>query len=184
MAGRETVTVYFERGGPADTDRTLALARARADELGIRDILVASSSGDTGARAAKVFAGRNLIVVNGLYPDKLDDAHRQAIEDAGARILFCGHAFGMLGRAVKKKFGAIQVDEIVAHVLRLFSEGVKVAAEITCMATDASLITPGSEVMAIGGSGRGADTAAVIRAARTQEFFDIRILEIICKPRE
>jgi hypothetical protein len=99
-------------------------------------------------------------------------------------VLFTGHAFGMLGRAVNRRFGAIQVDEIIAHVLRLLSQGVKVGCEVTCMAADAGLIKAGEEVIAIGGSASGADSAVVLRASNTHTFFDTRILEIICKPRE
>ena len=89
----------------------------------------------------------------------------------------------MMGRAVKQKFGAIQVDEIVANVLRLFGQGVKVGCEITCMAVDAGLVKAGAEVIAVAGSARGADAAIVIRASNTHTFFESRILEIICKPR-
>jgi hypothetical protein len=89
----------------------------------------------------------------------------------------------MMGRAVKNKFGAIQVDEIVANVLRLFGQGVKVGCEITCMAVDAGLVRAGAEAIAIAGSARGADTATVIRASNTHTFFESRVLEIICKPR-
>jgi len=48
---------------------------------------------------------------------------------------------------------------------------------------DAGLVKPASEVIAIGGTGRGADTATVVRATNTHTFFDLRVLEIICKPR-
>jgi hypothetical protein len=68
-------------------------------------------------------------------------------------------------------------------VLRLLSAGAKVGCEVSCMACDAGLIKPGSEVIAIGGTGRGADTAIVVKATNTHTFFDLRILEIICKPR-
>ncbi|MBT7164953.1 MAG: hypothetical protein HN904_19405 [Victivallales bacterium] len=84
---------------------------------------------------------------------------------------------------MRKKLGAVQADEIIAQTLKLFGEGMKVAAEVACMAADASLVAPGEEVMAVGGTGRGADAAMVIRAAQTQDFFDMRILEIVCKPR-
>jgi hypothetical protein len=183
MSLPETKTVYFAKGGPENTDATLALAMERAVQLGLRDIVVASTSGATGARAATLFAGFNVIVVNGIYPEKLDATQRQTLEAAGARLVFSGHAFGMLGRAVKRKLGAVQVDEIIALTLKAFSEGVKVAAEVSCMAVDAGLVAPGTEVMAIGGSGRGADSAVVIRAAHTQDFFDLRVVELVCKPR-
>jgi hypothetical protein len=185
----KTATVYFKKRGPENTDEVLRLARTRADELGITDMVVASYTGRTGAAAAEVFKGCNLIVVGGVYgfeePNKVAmlPANRDTIESNGGRILFTGHAFGMLGRAIKNRFGTIQVDEIIANVLRLFGQGVKVGCEITCMATDAGLVAAGDEAIAIAGSAQGADTAIVIRAANTHSFFESRILEIICKPR-
>ena len=186
----ETKSVYFEKKGPVNTDETLQLAKARADALGVKDIVVASSTGATGAKAAKIFSGSNLVVVAGAVgyrePNKtrIRKENRSVIEGSGGQVLFSGHAFGMLGRAVNRKFGAIQIDELVSHVLRLFCQGVKVGCEISCMATDAGLIKAGVESIAIGGSGGGADTAIVLRPSNTHTFFDTRILEIICKPRE
>ncbi|MBW2027480.1 MAG: hypothetical protein JRH06_02045 [Deltaproteobacteria bacterium] len=186
----EVRTVYFEKRGPENTVGTLELAKERADALGLEDVVVASLSGDTGARASEVFKGYNFVVVAGVVgfrePNKvrLLDKNRAVIEKNGGKIIFAGHAFGMLGRAVKNKFGAIQVDELIAQVLRLFGSGVKVGCEVTCMAVDAGLVASGKEVIAIGGSAKGADTAVVLKAANTHNFFDTRILEIICKPRE
>ena len=188
MAERSSIT-YFENRGPANTDETLRLAKERADHLGIRDVVVASYTGMTGARACEVFRGFNLVVVAGVHgfrePNKIGmlEENRALIETGGGKLLFAGHAFGMLGRAVHNKLGAIQVDEIVAHVLRLFSAGVKVGCEITSMAADAGLVKAGTEIIAIAGSASGADSAVVIRASNTHTFFESRILEIICKPR-
>jgi hypothetical protein len=186
----ETKTVYFEGRGPEYTDETLLLARARAEALGVRDIVVASYTGETGAKACQIFEGHNVVVVAGVYgfrePNqvRMQPKYSATIEQFGGHILFTGHAFGMLGRSVHKRFGAIQVDEVIAHVLRLFSQGLKVGCEISCMAVDAGLVRSGEPVIAIGGSGRGADTAIVLKASNTHTFFDTRILEIICKPRE
>jgi hypothetical protein len=52
------------------------------------------------------------------------------------------------------------------------------------MAADAGLIRSGEEALSIGGSGRGADSAIVLRASNTHTFFETRVLEVICKPRE
>jgi hypothetical protein len=186
----ETKTVYYEGRGPEYTEETLRLAKERAEALGIRDVVVASYTGETGARACQIFAGCNVVVVAGVYgfrePNqvRMQAEHRATIERCGGHILFTGHAFGMLGRAVNRRFGAIQVDEVVAHVLRLFSQGLKVGCEVACMAADAGLIRSGGPVIAIGGSGRGADTAIVLKASNTHTFFETRVLEIICKPRE
>jgi hypothetical protein len=189
MSG-ETKTVYFGGRGPEYTEETLRLAKERAEALGIRDVVVASYTGETGAKACRVFEGYNVVVVAGVYgfrePNqvRMQPDHGATIERYGGRILYTGHAFGMLGRSVNRRFGAIQVDEVIAHVLRLFSQGLKVGCEISCMAADAGLIRSGEEAIAIGGSGRGADTAIVLKASNTHAFFDTRILEIICKPRD
>ncbi len=185
----EVKIVYFDKQGPDNTEAALELAGERAAALGIRDIVVASYTGWTGALASEVFKGHNLVVVAGVYgfeqPNRVGmlPENRSRIEKNGAKILHTGHAFGMMGRAVKNKFGTVGVDEIVANVLRLLGQGVKVGCEITCMAVDAGLVKAGSEAIAVAGSARGADAAIVIRASNTHTFFESTILEIICKPR-
>ncbi len=180
---------YFEQPGPHNTALTLELARRRAEELGIRSVLVASTRGDTGVQAAQVFRGYHLIVVThatgftGPNVQELSEENRAAIEAAGGKILTCQHAFGGISRAVRKKWGTYEIDEIVAQTLRIFGEGTKVCVEIALMAADAGLVRVGEPCMAIGGTGRGADTALVLIPANVQQFFDLRVLEVVCKPR-
>jgi hypothetical protein len=182
-------TVYFEKPGPENTEETLKLAKKRADELGIRNIIVSSTTGETGVKASKLFKDYNLIVVSHVTGFRKPDfqeflpKNRNTIENNGAKTLTTAHAFGTLGRAVKNKFGTIQVDEIVSTVLRLFGQGTKVACEISCMAADAGLIGTGEEAVAIGGTKSGVDTAIVLSPTNTHAFFDLKIKEIVCKPR-
>lgn len=189
MDEETTCTVYFSEGGKKNTDRVLELSKERAEELGIRNIVVASYSGETGVKASELFKGFKLVVVAGMVgfrepnESRMLPENRARIEDNGGRIVTSLHAFGTLGRAIKNKFGAIQVDEIVANVLRLFSQGVKVGCECACMAADAGHIRTDEDCISIGGSGKGADTAIVLRPSNTHRFFDTRIKEIICKPR-
>lgn len=193
MSEQVSKVVYFEKPGRQNTDETLSLAKERAEKLGVKNIIVASTTGATGVKASQVFKNCNLIVVTIVLGYKEPKAsapapgflpkNRRTIERNGGRILTATHAFGTLGRAVHRKFGAIQVDEIIANVLRLFSVGVKVACEVTCMATDAGLIGRDEEAIGIGGTGYGADTALVLKPSNTHEFFDMRVKEIICKPR-
>lgn len=182
-----TEITYFHKTkrGSLETDETLRLAEKRAGELGIKSIIVASLRGETARKALETFEGYNLIIVTGVtennnqeFPTEL----REEIESRGGRVITAAHAFGTLGRAVNNKFGAIQVDEIIAHVLRLFSSGVKVALEVACMAVDAGYVRTDEEVISIGGQG-GADSAIVLRPSNTHLFFDSHVLEVICKPR-
>jgi hypothetical protein len=181
--------VYFDNQGKMNTERTLEIAKARAEELGIKTILVATTTGETGARAAEFFQGYNLVVVThstglrGPNEQELGEENRAAIERAGVKILTCQHAFGGVGRAVRKKLGTYELEEIIAYALRIFGEGMKVVCEIALMAADAGLVRTDEEVIAIAGTGRGADTAVVLVPANAQSFFDMRIQEILCKPR-
>ncbi len=182
-------TVYFEKPGPQNTNQTLKLAKERAKELGIKNIIVASTTGETGAKASEIFKDYNLVVVTHVTGftkpniQQITSKNRTIIENNGAKIITTTHAFGTLGRAINKTFGTIQVDGIISNTLRLFGQGVKVACEIACMATDAGLIRTDEEAIVIGGSGSGADTAVVLKPSNTHAFFDLKIKEITCKPR-
>ncbi len=189
MANIVCKTVYFEKPGPENTEETLKLAKKRAEELSIKNVIVASTTGETGIKASEVFKGYNVIVVSHVtgfrepnFQEFLPE-NRNIIERNGAKTLTSAHAFGTLGRAVKNKFGTIQVDGIVSTVLRMFGQGTKVACEVSCMAADAGLIKTDEEAIAIGGTKSGADTAVILQPTNTHAFFDTQIKEIICKPR-
>lgn len=182
-------TVYFEKPGPHNTTQTLKAAKRRADQLGLRTILIATTSGETGIEAAEMFRGYDVVVVSHstgfVKPNtqQLTRDNRAAIEATGATVLTCQHAFGGVNRAVRKQLGTYLTDEIIAYTLRTLGEGTKVCAEIALMAADAGLVTVGQPCIAIAGSGRGADTAIVLVPVNAQQFFDLQILEILAKPR-
>jgi hypothetical protein len=73
------------------------------------------------------------------------------------------HAFGGVGRGVRNKVGTYQVDEVMAYTLRIF------------VRTDGDMIS-------VGGTGKGTDTALVLRPATSAHLFDLRVREVICKP--
>lgn len=189
MAGIVVETVCFERPGPENTVRTLQIAERRANELELDTVLVASTRGETGALAAQMFEDQELVVVSHSTgfsePNKQEftDENRAAIEGNGAVVLTCQHAFGGVNRGIRKKLGTYLTDEIIAYTLRTFGEGTKVCAEIALMAADAGLVTVGKPCIAVAGTGKGADTAIVLVPVNAQDFFDLRIMEILAKPR-
>lgn len=182
-------SVYFEQSGRGNSERTLRIASRRAAELNIHNIIVPTTSGETGAAAVAHFKNRNLVIVTHstgfIKPDhqQLRPEMREKIEKGGGRILTCQHALGGVGRAVRKKLGTYQMEEIIAYTLRVFGEGTKVAIEIALMASDAGLVSTAEPCISMGGTSRGIDTALLLRPAPAQEFFDLRVLEIIAKPR-
>ena len=188
MEERAVQTVYFDKPGPANTDRTLKIAESRAKELGIRTIIVATTEGDTGAKAANRFKEFETVAVTHATGFKepnlqrLTPENRAAIEKNGGKILTCTHAFAGINRAIRNKTETYQVDEIIAFALRTLGQGFKVSLEIAVMAADAGLVKVGEPCIAIAGTGKGADTAVVLTPVNVQNFFDIRIHEILCKP--
>ncbi|HQM74208.1 MAG TPA: hypothetical protein PLL62_03085, partial [Candidatus Saccharicenans sp.] len=82
----------------------------------------------------------------------------------------------------RKKFGTYELDEIIAYTLRCFGQGLKVAVEISLMAADAGLIRSGEPCLSLGGTERGVDTAVLLSPVNSQNFFDLKIMEILAKP--
>jgi len=181
-------TVIFEKPGPGNTEETLRLAGEWARRLNIRTFLVASTSGDTGLKAVRQLAGQEVIVVShsaGFSApgvQEMSPEKRDAILSAGGKILTCQHALAGVGRAIRFKFNTIETDEIIANALRIFGQGAKVAVEIALMAADAGMVAADRDVIAVGGTGSGADTAVCIRPANVSRFFDVRVRGILCKP--
>jgi hypothetical protein len=180
--------LIFKNTGEENTHETIDLAVARAKELQIEKIVLASSTGATALRFLRAWPATRLVVVRYVFGFERADAQEmpadveKQILSEGARIVTAAHAFGSFGRAVRRKFQTYQPDEIVAAALRIFGQGTKVACEVALMACDAGLVRTSEKIVSCGGSGRGADTALVLTPANTHSFFDMKVHEIICKP--
>jgi hypothetical protein len=182
--------VYFDMPGHQNTEKTLKSARERAEALGIRSIVVASSSGETGVLACDVFKGFQLTIVRyhtGFRKpgvQQMKPEYEEKIISSGARLLTTSHALSGVERSIRMKLGTYEPLEIMAETLRLFGNGTKVCIEIAVMAADAGLVSVNDDIVAIGGTNIGADTALVLRPAHSNCFFDLVVKEIIAKPRE
>ena len=100
----------------------------------------------------------------------------------GVSVLTTQHAFGGVGRSIRKQLGAYQVDEIIAFTLETFGHGTKVAIELALMAADAGLVRTDQDVISVGGTERGVDTALVLQPSNSADFLRLKVREIICKP--
>jgi len=187
MSCRKSI-LYFSGPGEKNTDETFNAVKARAEELSITDIVIASTRGGTGLAAVDAFPGFNVVIVphvTGLREpgiQTMSEDMQAKIRAKGGTIVIATHAFLGVDRAVQSKFETVGPAGIIAQVLRIFGQGMKVVVEITAMAADAGVIPVNKDVIAIAGSGRGADTAIVVRAANTHRLFDTVIKEIIAKP--
>ena len=183
----ESKVLYFEQPGRGNTDATLQIARDRAEELGIKQIVVASSHGYTARRAKEVFAGLDIEIIAVSICAGFEDVgwtmaseERAELETVGITVLTSLHA---LGDDVSEAFSSNAPNRIVRATLYRFCQGMKVAVEVAIMAADAGLLDMIGEVIAIAGTDEGADTAIVVQPAYALKFEQFEIREILAKPR-
>lgn len=179
----ENKVIYFEGLGPENTDVTFRLVQERLKSLGVKKLVLASTTGATARKAMDFFKGQDikLIVVPHQYDFRRDKNPfpQELVETLRAS----GHQvhFGTMLFHTDDLYGT-SIPTIMANLLRCFSQGVKVCFEIVLMTTDAGLLDSGERVIAVAGTGKGSDTALVVQAASTQHIRNLRINEIICKP--
>jgi len=175
---------YFDAPGPANTRDCAEIARERARELSLGKILVASTTGRTAEEFHRVLKGTGirLIVVThvvgfsrpGEWEFSQETAERLRAE--GVTVITGTHALSGLERAFSRsaKVGGGSRTEAVAEAFRrVIAVGLKVAVECTLIAADMGVVSPDEEVIAVGGTGSGADTVCVIRPSHTASFFDL-----------
>ena len=180
----EEKITYFETMGPENTEETLRLVAERAKARGITKIVIASTTGDTARLAAERFAGTGIKMV--VVPHQYGFIGRQRfpaalvseLEQKGHRVHFGTMLFHTDG------FYGTTTPTVMAILLRTLCQGMKVAVEIILMATDSGCVAAGEKVIAVTGTGRGADTAVVATAATSTKLYELHITEIICKPLE
>jgi len=188
LKAMELKTTYFENPGKENTEEVLRIVKQRAEELGIKTIVVASTVGGTAVKATEVLGGFKIIAVSHVAgmrsPDtqEFTEENKKIVEGKGGIVLTTAHTFSGLSAAMRKKFNTYIIGDIVANTLRIFGQGMKVVCEIAVMAADSGLVRTDEDVVVIGGTGRGTDTAVVLRPVNSNDFFDLKVKEILCKP--
>ncbi|NDY41898.1 hypothetical protein G3N55_03425 [Dissulfurirhabdus thermomarina] len=180
--------IGFESPGPGNTEAALDALEAALDRTGVTQVVVASTRGGTGLAAARRLAARGLrlVVVTHNVGFKEPGAvempaeTRRELEELGARVHTGTMPLRSIGTAIRERQGYSQQD-LVANTLRIFGQGIKVCVEIALMAADSGLVTP-DDLLAVAGTGRGADTVVLLKPASSNRLFDLKVREIVAKP--
>jgi len=185
--------------GAEYTTMTIEAAVKRAVKLNVSHIVVASTSGNTAVQLDDAineayiqteFKRPELCCVTHSFgfaengKDEMSSVMRTKLTSRGVKVLTTTHLMGGIDRAVGTKFSGLYPAGIVAQTLKMYGQGTKVAIECATMCLDAGFIPYGEDIIAIGGSQTGCDTAILFRPANAMRFFDGKIREIICKPRD
>lgn len=166
------------------------MAVNRALEGGIKHLVIPSCTGDTIKKVLQMGSSLNIVGVThhvgfaGSGIDEMSAATREALSSQGVKLLTTTHLFAGVDRGIRNHFGGVYPAEIMAQTLRIFGQGVKVAVEVAVMALDAGIVPYGEDIVALGGTASGADSAIVIRPAHSNHFFQTEVREIICMPRQ
>jgi len=189
-------TLYFEpnEGYETTTRAVIECVRAYLAAHPIEHVVAASSRGYTGAQLAalrRAYPQLNLVAVkmatevDAIHKVEFDEGHRQAMRAAAITLIGGTHAItGGLDRALRDSLGGWTANNIVAETLYLFSQGMKVCVEVIAMAVDAGAVPKGAEVIALAGTGRGADTAIVATASGSTRLFEMDIHKVLAMPLE
>jgi len=179
-------TIYYTEGGIEHTETTLKASLEAAKKLDIKTILVASTSGETGVKAAKLYkdTGINLIVVGhqmGFPVPKVQQFkpdNWESIETLGG-VVNLGTDVVTNSIRQRQRLGHSPMSIITQTLIAM---KLKVNVEIVAKACDAGLILPGDRVISVAGSHKGADTSAVFTANDSPNILDIRPEMFICYP--
>ena len=181
---------YFERPGLQNTEACMVLVDQLVQNEGYKNVVVASTSGDTGLIAARRLQGKgvNLVIVahsvgfQGPNQDQFSENAHQEITSLGGRVYKGTILTHSIETSIAKEFSGSYPTLLVANTLRRFGHGTKVCCEIVMEAVDAGLIAEGQHVVAVAGTGKGADTVAILRSAASKRFLELFVSQIVAKP--
>ena len=177
----EEKIIYFEKPGKENTVNVLRLIQERAQARGIKKVVLASTRGDTAKAAVESFKNSGLQLV--IIPWQYGFHETQPFpKELVVELHGTGHRihFGTMLFHTEDLYG-IKTPQVMANLLRIFGQGTKVCVEIIMMACDGGCIEIGEKVIAVAGSGAGADTAIVAIASSSTKMKGLRVHEIICK---
>lgn len=178
----EEKITYFEKPGKENTQTVLSLVKERAQDRGVKTVVLASTRGGTAKAAADAFEGSDikLVIIPWSHGFGKENPFPAELKDELEAKGHCVH-FGTMLFHTDELYGT-KAPTILANLLRIFGQGLKVVVEITMMACDGGCVAAKEKMIAVAGTGTGADVAVVMTAAPSLRWTKLRIHEIICKP--
>ena len=198
MADKVQEIVYFEKPGKVNTDKVIEVVAKRMEEGDLDTVIVASTTGYTALRLSDALGDRARIVSVAetplirewgyeypcLDPDNKAELERRGVVVAD-KIPYLFHS-SVLDYS---KWKAATPEIILRETLYAFGQGLKVAVEVVLIAVASGFVEPFGDVIGIGGTSRGADTAIVMNATYPNHALSkdpekrMCIKEILCKVR-
>lgn len=185
--------MIFPNKGWENTPQVAELVCQYAREHGLKHIVIASKTGYTTDIFLETFARAGVeahfVSVSHCYGDlgpgqcELTAEKRQELTERGVQVITATHALSGAERGIAKRYGGLTPAILMADTLKMLGQGMKVGVEISLMALDAGAIPYGEEIIAVGGCSHGADYAITLIPGHSNDLFETKVIDIICKPR-
>ena len=194
MSYSEEKIVYFkdEENWQENTEKVVELVRDfLASHPEVKYLVAASSRGYTAEKMAKALPldKVKMSVVKLAVPRdhefnvEFPEDIKEFLASKGIPLLQATHTLsGGLDMALVERFGGIPHSRLIAEVLYIFSQGMKVCLEIASMAVDAGLVPEGADALCVAGTNFGADTCVLLQAEGSSRFFNMKVKRILCMP--
>ena len=184
----------FKEKGYQNTHKTAELVADYVKEHGIKYVVLASKTGYTTYIFLDTFektgAKAKFISVTHCYGDlgpgqcEMTPEKRKELTDKGVTVITATHALSGAERGIANKYGGGFTPAILmADTLKMLGQGMKVGVEISLMAMDNGAVPYGEEIIAVGGCSHGADYAITLIPGHSNNLFETKVIDIICKPR-
>lgn len=175
MSGVERKVEYFTDYGSQNTEKIIEIVRNRIQRGDVKTVVVASTSGETGVKFVKAL--KDVASVIAVSYEEMKPMYKRQIIEFGGKVLEKAHL----------PLHAKGMDDVRKSFYTL-GQGFKVAVEVILIAADKGEVNLYEDVIGVGGTGKGADTAIIARATPTKEIFSedenkkLEIREIIAMP--
>ena len=188
---------YFSEPGEENTRWVIEAVSQRLEAGGIGKVIIASTSGKTAVEFARTLKGKAELICVSEAPYRrewgeqwpcLKQSFRRELEKLEVAVI--DRAPYVLHSSVLEaaRWPSTSPERLVKETLYSFGQGMKVAVEVALTAVSCGYVTPYEDVIGVGGSGKGADTAIVLRATYPASLFDkdpakrLEIKEVIAMP--
>jgi len=169
-------TLCFDEPGSKNTDSVIRAVSEKIDETGIKTVIIASTTGKTAVEFGKALRNKaRLIAVSW---KNVSAENTKELKNLGVTI--CNFENYLPLHEGGK--------DLIRNTFYTFGQGMKVCAEVALIAVDKGLISARQDVIAVGGTGGGSDTAIVVKATSTADMLGpdtqkrLEIREIFAMP--
>jgi len=189
---------YFDRAGEHNTDDVIDAVKKRLSETGIKCVVVASTRGKTAVKFAEALGNQAKIISvsepayirewGSSWPI-MDPVYKRRLEELGVTVLDKAPYVFHSSVLENSKWSQVTPEILLKEAFYTLGQGFKVSVEVVLIAVASGVLEPYQDVIGVGGTSRGADTALILRATYPATIFHkdsskrLEIREIIAMPR-